>query len=71
MIIDSSGIYEVKSFTPDYVIMCNSPKINMDRMIDSLNPKHIIADGSNYTSYVNRWKKNVFKKKAPFSPYRH
>jgi competence protein ComEC len=66
MIIDSSGIYEVKSFTPDYVIMCNSPTINMDRMIDSLHPKHIIADGSNYTSYVNRWKETCLKRKLPF-----
>jgi competence protein ComEC len=66
MIIDSLGIYNVKSFTPDYVLMSNSPKINMDRMIDSLNPKHIIADGSNYTSYVNRWKKTCLKRKLPF-----
>ena len=66
MIIDSLGIYKVKSFTPDYVLMCNSPKINLDRMIDSLHPKHIIADGSNYTSYVNRWKKTCLKRKLPF-----
>lgn len=66
MIIDSLGIYNVKSFTPDYVLMSNSPKINMDRMIDSLQPKHIIADGSNYASYVNRWKETCLKRKLPF-----
>jgi competence protein ComEC len=35
-------------------------------MIDSINPKYIIADGSNYTSYVNRWKQTCLKRKLPF-----
>lgn len=66
LIIDSLGIYSVTSFKPDYVLLCNSPKINIDRMIDSINPKYIIADGSNYTSYVNRWKQTCLKRKRPF-----
>ncbi len=66
LVIDSLGVYNVKSFEPDYVLLRNSPKINMDRVIDSINPKHIIADGSNYTSYVNRWKQTCLKRKLPF-----
>jgi competence protein ComEC len=66
LIIDSLGIYRVTSFKPDFVLLCNSPKINIDRMIDSINPKYIIADGSNYTSYVNRWKQTCLKRKLPF-----
>ena len=66
LVIDSLGVYNVKSFEPDYVLLRNSPKINMDRVIDSIHPKHIIADGSNYTSYVNRWKQTCLKRKLPF-----
>ena len=34
-------------------------------MIDSLRPKMIIADGSNYKSYVARWKKTCEEQKLP------
>ncbi|WP_047550906.1 ComEC/Rec2 family competence protein [Psychroserpens sp. Hel_I_66] len=66
LLIDSLGIYNVKSFTPDYVLLRNSPKINMDRMIDSIQPKFIIADGSNYKSYIKRWEETCLKRKLPF-----
>lgn len=66
LIIDSLGVYNVKNFEPDYLLLRNSPKINMDRVIDSINPKYIIADGSNYTSYVNRWEQTCLKRKLPF-----
>lgn len=32
-----------------------SPKINLARLIETINPSQIIADGSNYKSDVNRW----------------
>ncbi|MEM5563927.1 ComEC/Rec2 family competence protein [Psychroserpens sp. AS72] len=66
LIIDSLGVYNVKSFEPDYLLLRNSPKLNMERVIDSINPKYIIADGSNYTSYVNRWEQTCLKRKLPF-----
>jgi competence protein ComEC len=66
LVIDSLGVYQVKSFKPDYVLLRNSPKINLVRMIDSLSPKLIIADGSNYKSYVSRWKETCEKQKIPF-----
>ncbi|WP_084203492.1 ComEC/Rec2 family competence protein [Psychroserpens damuponensis] len=66
LIIDSLGVYNVKRFEPDYVLLRNSPKLNMNRVIDSINPKYIIADGSNYTSYVKRWKQTCLKRKLPF-----
>ncbi len=66
LVIDSLGVYNVQSFKPDYVLLRNSPKINLNRMIDSLQPKVIIADGSNYKSYVQRWKITCEKEKIPF-----
>ncbi|MBV1888186.1 MAG: ComEC/Rec2 family competence protein, partial [Urechidicola sp.] len=66
LIIDSLGIYQLKKFYPDLVLLQQSPKINLTRLIDSLNPKIIIADGSNYKSYINRWRLTCEQKNTPF-----
>ena len=65
-IIDSIGTYNIKGFKPDYVLVRNSPKINIKRVIDSIKPYYIIADGSNYKSYVMLWKASCEKEKIPF-----
>lgn len=66
LVIDSLGIYKSLSFKPQIVLLRNSPKINLKRMIDSLQPELIISDGSNYTSYQERWKATCESKKIPF-----
>ncbi|MCH4553580.1 ComEC/Rec2 family competence protein [Aestuariibaculum lutulentum] len=66
IIVDNIGAYHVKSFQPDYVLLIQSPKINLIRLIDSIKPKTIIADGSNYKSYVEQWKTVCLKRKLPF-----
>lgn len=63
--IDSLGIYNI-SFKPDYILLRNSPKINLKRIIDSLKPELIIADGSNYKTYIKRWEATCLKEKVPF-----
>jgi competence protein ComEC len=60
------GIYNVKTFTPDIILLRNSPKINLKRLIDSLRPKLIISDGSNYKSYQERWAQTCKAQKIPF-----
>lgn len=66
LVIDSFGVYNIKSFRPNYVLLRNSPKINLKRLIDSLHPEFIISDGSNYKSYVARWEILCKKQKLPF-----
>lgn len=66
LILDSLGIYP-KQKEIHTILLTNSPKLNLNRMIDSLNPKQIVADGSNYFTYVKRWKKTCKLKKLPFS----
>ena len=66
LVIDSLGVYNIKLFEPDYVLLRQSPKINLNRLIDSIKPKYVIADGSNYKSYVKRWKTICLKRKLPF-----
>ena len=48
------------------LVLTNSPKINLERVIANTKPKIIIADGSNYISYINRWKVTCMERKIPF-----
>ena len=66
LIIDSLGVYPTRETSVDYLILTQSPKLNLERVISSIQPKNIIVDGSNYTSYVNRWKETCLKQKLPF-----
>ena len=66
LIVDSLGVYNIKSFEPDYILLRQSPKINLNRLIDSIKPKYIIADGSNYKSYIKTWETVCKKRKLPF-----
>lgn len=65
LVVDSLGIYKT-SFKPNYVLLRNSPKINLNRLIDTLQPEVIIADGSNYKTYQERWKETCIEKDIPF-----
>ena len=38
----------------------------LNRLIDSIKPKYIIADGSNYKSYIEYWENICKKRKLPF-----
>jgi competence protein ComEC len=66
LIMDSLGIYP-KQRNIHTLLLTNSPKANLNRLIDSLKPKQIIADGSNYFTYVKRWEETCKLKKLPFS----
>ncbi|MCF6296366.1 MAG: competence protein ComEC family protein [Flavobacteriaceae bacterium] len=66
LIIDSLGIYKDLNFKPEMVILTNSPKVNMARLLQVLQPKMIIADGSNYTSFVRLWEKSCKGKSIQF-----
>ncbi len=55
LIIDERCIYNT-SFYADIVVMVNSPKINLDRLLSYSCPKLIVADNSNYKSFVKKWK---------------
>lgn len=66
LVMDSLGIMPKKR-NIHTLLLTNSPKINLNRIIDSLRPKQIIADGSNYPSYVARWKRTCQSRKLLFS----
>ncbi|MGS0526237.1 ComEC/Rec2 family competence protein [Zobellia nedashkovskayae] len=66
LVIDSLSVYPNEETPVDYLILTQSPKLNLERAITTLKPKYIIADGSNYTSYIKRWKQTCSKRKLPF-----
>ncbi|MCF4100863.1 ComEC family competence protein [Gillisia sp. M10.2A] len=65
-IIDSSSIYNVPKLHPDIVLLSNSPKLNLERVLARLRPKLIIADGSNFKTYIAKWKQTAENEKIPF-----
>lgn len=65
LIIDSLGVFPQWEKQPDYMLLTQSPKINLERLLDTLQPKAVIVDGSNYSSYVKRWKATCAQRKLP------
>ncbi|MGA9590282.1 MAG: ComEC/Rec2 family competence protein [Salegentibacter sp.] len=66
LVVDSSGVYDLAEFQPELVLLRNSPRINLNRLLKKLHPQQVIADGSNYTSYIRRWEATCKKQKVPF-----
>jgi len=66
LVIDSLGVYPKETENFEYLVLTQSPKLNLERLIDRASPKVIIADGSNYRSYVTRWAATCKKRKLPF-----
>lgn len=64
--IDSAGIYDLSGLHTEIVLLSGSPKINLQRMIQRLQPKIIVADGSNYPSFIRQWKATSIQKNIPF-----
>jgi competence protein ComEC len=66
LLIDSLGVYQLNNLKDPIIVLQYSPKINLERLIKTIHPKQIIADGSNYKSYISRWKIVCEKGKIPF-----
>ncbi|MCK8522575.1 ComEC family competence protein [Aquimarina sp. D1M17] len=65
LILDSTT-YKVDSTGVDILLLSNSPKVHLERVIKDLKPNQIIADGSNYKTFLNRWEISCKKQKIPF-----
>jgi competence protein ComEC len=65
LVIDSACIYNLQ-LRPDVLLLVQSPKINLDRVIQQLHPKQVVADGTNYKTYIARWAATCQKHKIPF-----
>jgi len=65
LVVDKASVYK---FLPkiNIVVLTQSPKVNLDRLIQQLKPQQIIADDSNYTSFIARWQITCNKTNTPF-----
>jgi len=64
--VDSLGIYQLSDLQSPIVILQYSPKINLYRLIQKIEPSLIVADASNYKSLVGLWDKTCQETKTPF-----
>ena len=65
LIVDSLGVYP-KDIRPDILILNQSPKINLERLLQIARPKLVVADASNYKNIQKLWKATCLKEKIPF-----
>ena len=64
-IIDSSAIYPI-NVKPDILILTQSSKVNLDRVLQNMKPSLVIADASNFKTIQKNWKASCIKYKIPF-----
>ena len=64
-IMDSLALFPLEREL-NFLLLTQSPKINMERLLDSVQPKMVLADGSNYKSVVILWKQTCAQKEIPF-----
>jgi len=57
LVVDNSGVYNLKNYPANYILLRQSPNINLVRLIKELNPELIIADASNYKNHIALWEK--------------
>ena len=65
VVIDSLGVYP-NSKKIAIVLLIKNPKINLNRLIDSMKPKLIITNGSNYPYLKKQWKNTCYKREISF-----
>ena len=66
LIIDSLGVYKNLDIHADIVLLRQSPKLNLERLLLECNPNLLVADASNYKSYVKNWKQICKEKGVVF-----
>ncbi len=65
-VMDSFAIYPPTEAKISHILLTQSPKINLERLLDSIHPEIILADGSNFKSDVLIWEETCKKRKLPF-----
>jgi len=65
LILDSLGVCP-KKINPDILVLTQSPKLNLERLFQDLKPKIVVADATNFKTYIHLWKATCIKKKIPF-----
>nr|WP_281299454.1 ComEC/Rec2 family competence protein [Flavobacterium limnophilum] len=65
LVVDSLGVYPM-DIRPDIVVFTQSPKINFERFLQTIKPKMVVADASNFKTIQKLWKATCLKEKITF-----
>ncbi len=65
LVLDSLSLYPNNS-NPDILVLTQSPRINLERLFENKKPKIVIADATNFRTYIKLWKATCIKEKIPF-----
>ncbi len=65
-VLDQRGLYSPLEPAPDLLLLTGSPRIHLPRVLHTLRPRKVVADGSNYKSLVALWKKSCEAQGIPF-----
>ena len=66
IVLDSTGILPPEVPPKPKLLLTGSPRVHLDRVLRNSKPVVIIADGSNYPSLIEKWKKTALENKIPF-----
>ncbi len=64
-VVDSTTVYN-SSANADVLLLIQSPKLNLQRLIDETQPRIVVADGTNYPYLTRLWEATCLKAKIPF-----
>ncbi|RZS98964.1 ComEC/Rec2 family competence protein [Aquimarina brevivitae] len=65
-VIDSSFVDALIPLDTDIILLSNSPQVNLNRVLTRIKPSIVIADASNYSSYIQRWTNSCSAFKVSF-----
>lgn len=66
LVLDDVWYPDVSFPEIDYLILINSPKIHLEKLLQVIKPQLLIADGSNAFWFVKQWKETCQKQNIPF-----
>jgi competence protein ComEC len=66
LVLDSSAVFPPNTEKSQIILMTQSPRVHLERLLANTQLKLVIADGSNYTSDIARWKRSCIKFGLPF-----
>lgn len=65
LVVSKNGFYD-PSYKDVTVLLSHTPQVHLERLIKDLQPKKIIADGSNFKQVIPAWEQTCKKYNIPF-----
>jgi competence protein ComEC len=66
LILNDHRAYHVPSFEPQYILLRNNPKVNIERLLSHYKPQLLVADGTNAPWNILLWRKSCLQKGVEF-----